>query len=65
MRSFQLWRAFWHKFSPVWTIASLAIVSAFAVSNLMQWQTMDKLKEETSQEMLILKMKGTTTKLSA
>ena len=52
--------AFWHKFSPVWAIASLAIISALTVSNLMQWQTTEKLQDETAQEMFILKMKGTT-----
>ena len=56
----QAWRAFWHKFSPVWAVASLAIISALTLSNLMQWQTTEKLKDETAKEMLILKMKGTT-----
>jgi anti-sigma-K factor RskA len=56
----QKWGAFWHKFSPVWAIASLAIISALAVSNLVQLQTTKKLNgEEVTQEMLILKMKGT------
>ncbi len=55
-----IWGAFWHKFSPVWAIASLAIISTLTVSNLIQWQTSEKLNDETAQEMLILKMKGTT-----
>jgi anti-sigma-K factor RskA len=55
-----IWEAFWHKFSPAWAIASLAIICALAVSNLMQWQTTQMLKDETAQQMLILKMKGTT-----
>jgi len=54
------WGAFWHKFSPVWAIASLAIISALTFSNLVQWQTTEKLQDETAQGMLILKMKGTT-----
>ena len=53
-------RSVWHKFSPVWAVASLAIISALTVSNLMQWQATEKLQDETAREMLILKMKGTS-----
>ena len=56
-----VWRDFWRKFSPVWAVASLAIIAALAISNLVQFQTAGKLGgEEVVQEMIILKMKGTT-----
>lgn len=57
----QMWRAFWHKFSPVWAVASLAIITALTFSNLMQLQTSRKLNgEEAVREMLIIKMRGTS-----
>jgi anti-sigma-K factor RskA len=57
----QGWGTFWQKFSPVWAIASLVIISALTVSNLVQWHTTKKLNgEEVAREMIILKMKGTT-----
>ena len=57
----QTWKNFWQKFSPVWAVASLAIIAGLAVSNLVQLNTSRKPSgEEIVQEMLILKMQGTT-----
>lgn len=54
-------KSFWSKFSPGWAFAGVTIIFFLAIGNIVQLYSFHSLKVgEINQEMVILKMQGTT-----
>jgi anti-sigma-K factor RskA len=53
------WKSLWQSFSPVWALASLVIIISLSAINYMQWHNTQKLQDEVTVGLLVLKMKGT------